>query len=49
MALALELMVAVVALNVAEVALAAIATDAGTVSAEFEFDRVIPAPPAGAG
>ena len=49
MALALALMVAVVALNVAVAALAATVTDAGTVSAEFELDRVIPAPPVGAG
>ena len=49
MALVLELMVAVVALNVAVVALAATVTDAGTVSAEFEFDSAILAPPVGAG
>ena len=48
-ALALALMAAVVALNVAVAALAATVTDAGTVSAEFELDRVIPAPPVGAG
>jgi hypothetical protein len=48
-ALELALRVAVVALNVAVVALAATVTDAGTVSAEFEFERVIPAPPLGAG
>ena len=55
-ALALELMVAVVALNVAVVALnvavvalAATVTDAGTVRAEFEFDRAIADPPEGAG
>ena len=49
MALALALMVAVVPLNVAVAALAATVTDAGTVRAELEFDRVIPAPPVGAG
>ena len=48
-ALASALMAAVVALNVAVAALAATVTDAGTVSAEFEFDRVILAPPVGAG
>ena len=41
--------VAVVALNVAEVAAAATATDAGIVRAVLEFVSVTLAPPAGAG
>jgi hypothetical protein len=48
-ALALAPIAPVVALNVAVVAFAATATDAGTVRAEFEFDRAILAPPVGAG
>lgn len=38
-----------VALNVPDVAAAAIVTDFGTVNAELEFDRVALIPPAGAG
>ena len=41
-------MVAVVMLNVAEVADAVTMADAGTVRVELVFDRVMPAPPAGA-
>ena len=49
MALALALIDAVVALNVAVVALAATVTDAGTVSEELVLDSVMAAPPLGAG
>jgi hypothetical protein len=42
------LMVAVVALNVAEVAAAATVTDAGTVRVKFVLARVTLAPPVGA-
>ena len=47
---ALELLVSapVVTLKVAEVAEAATATEAGTVSLELEFDKVTLMPPAGA-
>jgi hypothetical protein len=48
-ALELPVMAAVVALNVPDVAAAAIVTDFGTVNAELEFDRVALIPPAGAG
>jgi len=48
-AVALLLIVAVVALNVADFAAAATVTDAGTASVELVFDRVTPAPPGGAG
>ena len=48
-ALALELIVAVVALNVAVVEVAATVTDAGTVNEELVLDSVILAPPVGAG
>ena len=41
--------VVVVALNVAEVALAATVTEAGTVNAALEFDSPTLAPPVGAG
>jgi len=47
-ALALAPTVAVVALNVAVVALAATVTDAGTISKELVLDTAILAPPAGA-
>ena len=51
MIVAVELLpiIAVVALNVAEVALAATVTEAGTVNAELEFDSPTLAPPVGAG
>ena len=51
MIVAVELLpiVAVVALNVAEVALAATVTEAGTVNAELELDSPTLAPPVGAG
>ena len=48
-ALELLLMVAVVALNVAEVAAAATVTEAGTVRVELVFDSATLAPPLGAG
>jgi hypothetical protein len=48
-ALALALIVAVVALNVAVVEVAATVTDAGTVNEELVLDSVILAPPVGAG
>jgi hypothetical protein len=48
-ALALELIVAVVALNVAVVEVAATVTDAGTVNEELVLDSVRRAPPVGAG
>ena len=44
----LLLIVAVVALNVAEVAAAAAVTEAGTVSVELLFDKLMLAPPVGA-
>ena len=47
-AVELLLMVPVVTLKVAEEAEAATATEAGTVSAEFELDNVTLAPPLGA-
>jgi len=47
-ALALAPIAAVVALNVAVVALAATVTDAGTVSEEVLLDSAILAPPVGA-
>jgi len=47
LALALAPIAAVVALNVALVALAATATDAGTASEELVLDSAILAPPAG--
>jgi hypothetical protein len=48
-ALALAAIAAVVAVNVAVVALAATVTDAGTVSEELVLDSVTLAPPVGAG
>jgi len=48
-ALALAPIAAVVALNVALVALAATVTDAGTASEELVLESAILAPPAGAG
>jgi hypothetical protein len=47
-ALALLPIVAVVTLNVADVAAAATVTEAGTVRVVFEFERVTLAPPVGA-
>jgi hypothetical protein len=47
-ALALLAMVAVVTLNVTDVAAAATVTEAGTVNVALEFARVTLAPPAGA-
>jgi hypothetical protein len=48
-ALALLPMAEVVALKVAAVVAAAMVTDAGTATAELEFDKVTVAPPLGAG
>jgi hypothetical protein len=48
-ALALAAIAAVVAPNVAVVALAAIVTDAGTVSEELVLESAMLAPPVGAG
>jgi hypothetical protein len=48
-ALELPAMVPVVAENVAEVAVAATVTDAGTVRVELVFDKATLAPPLGAG